>query len=193
MASKKATIGRAGQRGGEEQLNEVDREIIGALTDFRDTLRARTPVERSKYTVRQVVVVLPPPQLGPEDVRKTREALGVSQPVFADFLGTSASTIRSWEQGQKVPSPMARRLLGLIASDPPYWRSRFCSMVEARSGEPVGAWRYDASFRSYRRHAGRSRSAPAGWPDEEGIQEEDRVQHGELTTGDHDGHGRSKA
>lgn len=55
----------------EQELSEVDREIIGALTDFRDTLRARTPLE-TKYTVRQVVVVVPPPQLGPEDVKKAR-------------------------------------------------------------------------------------------------------------------------
>jgi putative transcriptional regulator len=123
--------------GREPVLNEVDREIIGALAGFRDTLRARIPLER-KYTVRQVVVVRPPPQLRPEDVRKAREALGVSQPIFADLLGTSASTVRSWEQGQKPPSPMARRLLGLIAADPPYWRSRFYSMVEARGGESPG-------------------------------------------------------
>jgi putative transcriptional regulator len=118
----------------EQELSEVDREIIGALTDFRDTLRARTPLE-SKYTVRHVMVVVPPPQIGPEDVKRTREALGLSQPVFADFLGTSLSTIRSWEQGQKPPSPMARRLLGLIATDPTYWKSQFCSMAETRGAE----------------------------------------------------------
>ena len=51
MARKKAVAGR------EQELSEVDREIIGALTEFRDTLRARTPLE-SKYTARQVVVVV---------------------------------------------------------------------------------------------------------------------------------------
>ncbi len=117
-----------------QELNEVDREIIGALAGFRDTLRARTPL-RSKYTVRQVVRVLPPPPFGPEDVRRTRQELGVSQPVFADFLGTSTSTIRSWEQGQKSPSTMARRLLSLIADDPTYWKSRFSAMAEIRSGD----------------------------------------------------------
>ena len=117
-------------------LNEVDREIIGALTDFRDTLRARVPAGPGKYTVRQVGGVLPPPDLGPEDVRRTRAALGVSQPVFADFLGTSASTVRSWEQGQKPPSPMARRLLGLIAADPPYWRGRFFALIQGPGSGP---------------------------------------------------------
>jgi len=120
--------------GCEQELNAVDREVVGALTNFRDTLRARTPLSQ-KYTVREVAVVIPPPQLNPGDVRKTRETLGVSQPVFADLLGTSRSTIRSWEQGQKIPSPMARRLLGLIASDPQYWRDRFISLIEARGSE----------------------------------------------------------
>lgn len=130
--SRRADV-RAPDTGHEPELNEVDREVIGALTGFRDTLRARTPLE-TKYTVRQVVAIMPPPELGPDDVRRIREELTISQPVFADFLGTSTSTIRSWEQGQKTPSPMARRLLGLIAADPIYWKSRFSAMTVVRSG-----------------------------------------------------------
>jgi putative transcriptional regulator len=113
----------------EEELNEADREVLGALADFRDTLHARTPLER-KYTVRRFAAVSPPPEVAPDDVRKTRESLGVSQPIFADLLGTSVSTVRSWEQGQKIPSPMARRFLTLIASDPTYWKERFISLIE---------------------------------------------------------------
>jgi len=41
----------------------------------------------------------------------------------------------SWEQRQNIPSPTARRLLGLIASDPHYWKDRFISLIEARRGE----------------------------------------------------------
>ncbi len=118
-----------------EELTEADREVIEALAGFRDALRDRVPLE-TRYTVRQVVGVEPPPPLSPADVRGIRESLGLSQPVFADFLGTSPSTVRSWEQGQKPPSPMARRFLGLIAADPPYWKDRFRSMVRTRPGEP---------------------------------------------------------
>ena len=133
--------------GRESELTKIDREIIDALTEFRDTLRQRAPLE-AKYTVRQVVVVVPPPQFGPDDVRKTRQELGVSQPVFADFLGTSPSTVRSWEQGQKVSSPMARRLLGLIGADPAYWKSRFASMVEPQGSERVFSVVTEAARRS---------------------------------------------
>jgi putative transcriptional regulator len=116
------------------ELTEVDREIVEALTGFRDALRDRVPLE-TRYTVRQVVAVEPPPPLTPADVRGIRESLGLSQPVFADFLGTSSSTVRSWEQGQKPPSPMARRFLGLIAADPHYWKDQFRSMVRTRGAE----------------------------------------------------------
>ncbi len=115
-------------RDSERQLNDVDREVLAGLNDFRDALRDRIPRE-TKYTVRQVVSVEPPPHLTPPDVRDIRESLGLSQSVFANFLGASLSTVRSWDQGQKQPSPMARRFLGLIAADPSYWSDRFRSIV----------------------------------------------------------------
>jgi DNA-binding transcriptional regulator YiaG len=117
--------------GREGELTEVDREIVEALAGFRDTLRDRVTPE-TRYTVRQVAIIEPPPALTPVDVRGIRESMGLSQPVFADFLGTSPSTVRSWEQGQKPPSPMARRFLGLIAADLPYWKRRFRSMTRTR-------------------------------------------------------------
>jgi DNA-binding transcriptional regulator YiaG len=136
-AASKARAGgpRVAGAGREPELTEVDREVIGALSGFRDALRDRIPLE-TRYTVRQVVSVAPPPPMAPAEVREIRESLGLSQPVFADCLGTSHSTLRSWEQGQKPPSPMARRFLGLIAADRPYWMSRFRSMMRTRGGEP---------------------------------------------------------
>jgi putative transcriptional regulator len=129
--SSKTNLGRVA---GDHGLTDVDKEIIEALAEFRDTLRDGIALE-TKYTVRRIAAVSPPPSLGPEQIRRTREMMGVSQQVFADFLGASASTIRSWEQGQKVPSPMARRFLGLIESDPAYWKSRFFAMVAAIGSE----------------------------------------------------------
>ena len=52
--------------------------------------------------------------MAPAEVREIRESLGLSQPVFADCLGTSLDG-PILEQGQKPPSPMARRFLGLIS------------------------------------------------------------------------------
>ena len=52
---------------------------------------------------------VPIPDIGPRDVRALREGLNVSQMVFARMVGASAGLVRAWEQGARVPSPMARR------------------------------------------------------------------------------------
>src|ERR1700721_2147755 len=61
---------------------------------------------------------------GPEDVHRVRSLLGMSQVFFARFLGVDPNTVRSWEQGARPPSPIARRFMGAIEEDPEYWRRR---------------------------------------------------------------------
>jgi putative transcriptional regulator len=55
-----------------------------------------------------------PAEIKPEDIKAIREAAKVSQPIFASYLNTSASTVRQWESGAKQPSGMGLRLLGVI-------------------------------------------------------------------------------
>lgn len=52
---------------------------------------------------------------GAADIRRLREALNFSQPVFALHLHTTASTVRKWEQGETRPTGPALKLLNLIA------------------------------------------------------------------------------
>jgi DNA-binding XRE family transcriptional regulator len=63
------------------------------------------------------------------DVRRVRDLLGMSQVVFARFLGVDPNTVRSWEQGTRPPSSIARRFMGEIEEDPAYWRQRVARKV----------------------------------------------------------------
>jgi len=74
-------------------------------------------VTRAKVTARAVDVIAPPEYAG-QDIRRIRETLGLSQAVFADLIGASASTVRAWERGARQPSEMARRLIALAERDP---------------------------------------------------------------------------
>ena len=47
-------------------------------------------------------------------IKKIRENVKVSQPVFAVYLNTSESTIQKWEAGTKKPSGMALKLLTIV-------------------------------------------------------------------------------
>lgn len=50
-----------------------------------------------------------------EHIKAIREKAQVSQSVFAAYLNTSPSTVKSWEQGNKSPRGAALKLLNLVA------------------------------------------------------------------------------
>jgi putative transcriptional regulator len=71
----------------------------------------------SKTTMREFDTIFPLPvrDFTAADIRKLRESLNISQPVFALHLHTTASTVRKWEQGHTRPSGPALKLLNVIA------------------------------------------------------------------------------
>ena len=71
----------------------------------------------TKVTMREFDAICPPPirEFSANDIKRLREDLNFSQPVFALHLHTSASTIRKWEQGESHPSGPALKLLNVIA------------------------------------------------------------------------------
>ena len=77
-----------------------------------------------RLTCRQVKLNLEPTSYSPQLVKSTRKTLGISQPLFARFLGVSAKTVRSWEQGVNIPSNMACRFMDEIRRAPSHWAAR---------------------------------------------------------------------
>src|SRR5262249_1179267 len=115
----RASIGSAVSR----RRSSVGAEILAALGEVRDALNSGEPLER-RFTVRSYRFDLPGREYGPADVRSVRQLLGLSQPLFADFLGVDTSTVRSWEQGTRPPSSIARRFMDEVAANPKYWQGR---------------------------------------------------------------------
>ncbi|MBW5834634.1 helix-turn-helix domain-containing protein [Yersinia enterocolitica] len=52
--------------------------------------------------------------LQPLEIKKLREGLNISQPVFARYLNTSVSTVQKWESGVKRPSGLSLKLLNVV-------------------------------------------------------------------------------
>lgn len=107
----------------EGKLSSRGARIVKALGQLADDIATGTPVE-TKYTVRQVRVIPKPSLYPPARVRAVRELIGASQEVFAQLLAVSPMTIRSWEQGLRQPSPIARRFLDEIEMAPGHFRGR---------------------------------------------------------------------
>jgi putative transcriptional regulator len=101
-------------------------EIIDDLEKLATALESNTPLQRF-FTVRTVRAIPKPSAYTGKTVRSARQLIGVSQPIFAQMLGVSPALVRSWEIGQRKPSPLARRMLDLIRENPARWRK----MVDA--------------------------------------------------------------
>jgi DNA-binding transcriptional regulator YiaG len=107
----------------EDKLSPRGARIVKALNQFAADLAVGIPME-TKYTVRQVRVIPEPSLYPPARVRAVRELIGASQEVFAQLLAVSPMTVRSWEQGVRYPSPIARRFLDEIEMAPGHFRGR---------------------------------------------------------------------
>ncbi|UQS13575.1 DNA-binding transcriptional regulator [Pseudomonas sp. HS6] len=71
----------------------------------------------SKSTMREFdesCLAVVPDAIPAEQIKALREGNNVSQPVFARYLNTSASTVKQWESGDKHPSGMALKLLSIV-------------------------------------------------------------------------------
>lgn len=106
-----------------KELSPAGTKIVSAFQEAIDVMRSGKTLP-GRLTVRSCHAEFVRPSYGPEDVRRVRDLLGMSQVVFARFLGVDPNTVRSWEQGTRPPSSIARRFMGEIEEDPAYWRQR---------------------------------------------------------------------
>lgn len=56
------------------------------------------------------------------DVKAIRASLNVSQIEFAQTLGTSVDTIKSWESKRRNPTGLAAKVLATIQDDPSLYK-----------------------------------------------------------------------
>ena len=75
------------------------------------------PGRVTQYTVADAEVE-PPPQYRPDQIKRIRGRMELSQPVFAAALNVSPETIRAWEQGKREPDGATLRLLEVADQHP---------------------------------------------------------------------------
>ena len=90
-------------------------EFLKTVEDVRDHVTGE-----KKITLRTSKVKLPPPapEITPEEIVAARDALNVSQTVFARLLNVPTVTAASWEKGRRKPSGAALRLLQIARKHP---------------------------------------------------------------------------
>ena len=88
-------------------MSELGKELLESMAEAL----AHAKGERTGYRTHRIKVT-------PNEVRMTRERIGLSQDKFAAAIGVSASTLRKWEQGQRQPTGAAKTLLKVMEREP---------------------------------------------------------------------------
>ena len=107
----------------------AEEKIIKGLEGFADALEIGEDILQ-KFTCRKVVLNLHPITYTPEMVKAARKQLGVSQALFAQFLGVSKSWVQAWERGAREPNQMACRFMDEMMIDPETFRARFVRLAK---------------------------------------------------------------
>ena len=92
--------------------NGVYQSIMTGLTEALEDARSDTPIlERHKVTIEPIKIY------EADEVKRIRRSTGMSQKIFAGYIGVSNKTVEAWEAGTNHPSGAASRLLSMIEMD----------------------------------------------------------------------------
>jgi DNA-binding transcriptional regulator YiaG len=92
---------------------------VNIFDDMKEALRGAAAYERGEaVNLRVTRIPSRPKEISPREIRRIRQALKASQPLFAAYLNVSTNAVRSWEQGTRRPRQAALKLL-MIAKKAP--------------------------------------------------------------------------
>ena len=96
-------------------MSKMGQELIAALQEALDDAEGRTELRVTHPRVRPVCDAI-----SADEIRDTRNKLGLSQGMFALVVGVSKRTVESWETGRYAPDGAARRLITVMQQDPAF-------------------------------------------------------------------------
>ena len=87
-------------------FNDIKTGIGQAIECEKGTLKARKTTLTITFT--------------PSEIKQIRSSTGLTQVLFAKYMGVSVKTVEAWEAGRNHPEGTACRLLALTQSDPTF-------------------------------------------------------------------------
>ncbi len=93
-------------------MSSVYESIITGLNEAVEDAKSS-----EKKLRRREVTILPVKAYGAEEVRTIRNSTGLSQRLFAGYMGVSEKTVEAWESGRNQPSGAASRMLHMMEMD----------------------------------------------------------------------------
>jgi putative transcriptional regulator len=85
--------------------------------DLVSGLNEAIEIEKGSLQAKATTYVIEPVKMYSNDqIRKIRNNAGMTQSVFASYMGVSKKTVEAWEKGRNNPTGSACRLLNILDS-----------------------------------------------------------------------------
>lgn len=91
-------------------FDKIKNGLEEAIAYEQGTLKARTTR----------ISVMPVDRYDAAEIKTIRKNTGLTQVVFAKYMGVSVKTVEAWEAGRNHPEGTACRLLALTKADPQF-------------------------------------------------------------------------
>ena len=96
------------QKTGGNNMNSLFEDLCTGLQEAIDFEKGTGVAKKTTY------VIKPVKDFNSEEIRQIRNKAGMTQTVFAHYMGVSKKTVEAWECGRTHPTGPANRLLDIL-------------------------------------------------------------------------------
>lgn len=96
---------------------------MSIFDDIKTGLNQAIEYEKGNLKAKTTTLTVEPIEyFKPEEIRSIRLETGLTQVLFAKYMGVSVKTVEAWEAGRNHPEGAACRLLSMTRNDPTFPR-----------------------------------------------------------------------
>lgn len=94
---------------------------MGIFDEIKLGVEQAIAYEKGELKAKKVTLsVAPVDVFTPSEIKSIRNSTGLTQNLFAKYMGVSVKTVEAWESGRNHPEGAACRLLALTRNDPAF-------------------------------------------------------------------------
>lgn len=94
---------------------------MGVFDEIKLGLEQAIEYEKGNLKARKTTLsILPLDTFTPAEIKEIRNGAGLTQSLFAQYMGVSVKTVEAWEAGRNQPDGAARRLLAITRENPSF-------------------------------------------------------------------------
>lgn len=96
---------------------------MSVFEDIKNGLHEAIAYENGKGDAHVLkMTVCPVRRFSAQEIKEIRHTTGMTQALFAGYMGVSVKTVEAWESGRNHPEGAACRLLAMTKTDPSFPR-----------------------------------------------------------------------